>query len=93
MKIGIIIEVGNVPEGWVVTKRTGTVEHTVRKAITIYGTDKGKQVIDAAPGSCFLVNDRGDISAITNNTKVSVVCGDLEDAIDLLRALRTPEDK
>lgn len=66
----VVLPASDVPSGSIVTKRTGQKEMTLHRSITIYNENKTSQTIDAAPGSVFLIDDRGTINAISGSTEI-----------------------
>lgn len=69
MKFKFLIEAGNIPDGYVVTKKTGTTKYTVKREIRIHGTSKR---ITANEGTVLLAGDRGNISSLPASTEVIV---------------------
>lgn len=66
----LLIEVGKVPLGESITKRTGSKQYFVQSAITIYGGDK--QEIEASDDCRFLLDPEAPwrVNTIAAETKV-----------------------
>lgn len=70
MMIKVIVKATDVPDGSVVTKRTGQQELTLLRSITIYGPDGGKRIVEAGPGVVFLMAQAGKFSAVRDTIEV-----------------------
>lgn len=72
----LLIEAKYIPDGTVVTKKTGTQEFTIRDKLKIYTYDtKGTgdlKEISNVEGAKYMVNSRGDINLVTGDTLLSV---------------------
>lgn len=68
-EIGIIIVAHKIPDGSIVTKRTGTYRHLLKKKMAIYG--KNSQVLQQQ-GIVYIIkiNDPEYITAIPNDTEL-----------------------
>lgn len=82
----LLIEAKYIPDGTVVTKKTGTQEYIIRDSIKIYAYDtKGsgnlKEILNTE-GAKYMVSGRGDINMVSGDT---VLCMDLsqKDELDL----------
>jgi len=71
----VLIEVGSIPDGAVVTKRTGEKEYNLYSTIKFYAL-KGLQDVKAIDGAKFLCADDGNISIVSETT---VVCWHVEE--------------
>jgi hypothetical protein len=67
----VLIKASELPDGQVVTKRTGEKRYTLRHAIRVHGSgDIPSQQINADKGARFLVSSNGDVNAISDATEV-----------------------
>jgi len=69
----LILPAREIPVGSTVTKVTGNVTYVIRDSIKIYGTPEVQQEIKATDGVRFIVNERGDINAVSGNTELAWV--------------------
>ncbi len=74
----LLIEAKYIPDGTVVTKKTGSQQFTIRDSIKIYtydtkGSNALKEILNA-DGVKYMVNNRGDINMVSADT---VLCVDL----------------
>lgn len=73
----LLIEAKYIPDGTVVTKKTGTQEYIIRDSIKIYTYDtkgSGLKEILNSDGTKYMVSSRGDINMVSGDT---VLCMDL----------------
>jgi len=78
-----------------VTKRTGTKLHTAQRSVKIYAAKdcpQASQTIEC-PGVVFLIDAVGHISAVTEDTLVSVEFCNANEAKEFLQELIDDEDK
>jgi hypothetical protein len=67
----VLIRASELPDGQVVTKRTGEKRYTLRHAIHVHGSgDIPSQQINADKGARFLVSSDGSVNAIADATEV-----------------------
>lgn len=69
----LILPAREIPGGSTVTKVTGNVTYVIRDSIKVYGTPEVQQEIKAIDGVRFIVNERGDINAVSGNTELAWV--------------------
>lgn len=69
-EIRVTLRAADIPDRSVVTKRTGTKEYVLRKAISVYITGESKQDIKA-DGCVFLVSDDGTINSFDWNKELT----------------------
>jgi hypothetical protein len=81
--IKIITEAKNIPDGYTVTKATGTYKHTLcRDGLKVYmGSDGGCEVL--LEGLCILQTDRS-LSAIPPETPLAIHFDDIRSAVKFL---------
>ncbi len=70
MEIGIILPACEIPDGSIVTKRTGTYRHMINKRIPIYGKVKGGPREMKQQGIVFIIkiDDPEYITALKDDT-------------------------
>lgn len=72
----LLIEAKYIPDGTVVTKKTGTQEFTVRDNLKIYTYDTkgsgGLKEILSQDNAKYLVNGRGDINIVPGDTVLAM---------------------
>lgn len=67
----LLIELGRVPEGSSITKKTGTKQYTVKDEIRIYVNEKEYQIIKANQGCRLLIDHQGlSHSAMSSDVEV-----------------------
>jgi len=69
-EVKVIVPLSVVPDDSTVTKRTGTKEYTKRSKLTVYGPGKEIKSIEAGEGVVFLIDDSGNINAMSETTEV-----------------------
>jgi acetylornithine deacetylase/succinyl-diaminopimelate desuccinylase-like protein len=75
-RMKLLIEAKYIPDGTVVTKKTGTQEFTVRDNLKIYTYDTkgsgGLKEILSQDNAKYLVNGRGDINIVPGDTVLAM---------------------
>lgn len=69
MKIKVIIPIGDVPEGEVVTMLTGTKEYAVRDSLVLYSVEGARQELEAAVGT-RIMSCEGHSTAVHGDKEV-----------------------
>ena len=65
----VLLPAGQIPDGTVVTKRTGTKPYTLKESVKVYGEPSQRQEIKG-DGVRFLVSADGGINAVSETVEL-----------------------
>lgn len=65
----VLLKVEEIPLGYTVVKRTGSVPYVLRDRIVIGGGGRPQEIV-AGPGTKFLCGDRGNITTVADHVEM-----------------------